>query len=265
MIIAFLIVLIPLIYCIITLAISSTIDSFQFKKGFVFPFYSLLLESFLQYGVFFFLLVDSFRKWESYRSPINNKIAILLPGYMETQLIYMKIMKHLRKNEIGYKCIRYKPFTGDLKNLAENLKILIDLIVEENKQSEIYLIGHSMGGLIGRYFLETYEYKNIHSLIMIATPHKGTIMAKFGIGKCSEQMTPGSNFIRNLSNNFIEDSINFYSIADSLICPRNNALYLKNNHKIESHPLHNSTVFSMSAIKIIIDKIVYGKDFTSDT
>ncbi len=173
-------VLIPFLYCLTTLIICSTFDFSKNRKRYVFPITSLLFESLIQFFVFIFLPIDLLRKWERYESN-TNKIAILLPGYSETQFVFWNLRRQLKKNNIGYKTIKYKPFLGDLTKLAKDLKLEIGLILKNNSESEIYIIGHSMGGLIGRYLLENNNYTNICCLIMIATPHSGTVLGKIGI------------------------------------------------------------------------------------
>jgi len=223
----------------------------------------LFYESIIQYFVFIFLPIDLFRKWEIFETK-NDKIAVLLPGYTETQFIFRNLRKELRKNEIGYKVIRYKPFFGDLKKLTNDLKLEIDLLLERNRKYEIYIIGHSMGGLIGRYLLENNSYSNVCSLIMIATPHKGTIFGRFGIGKCAKQLIPNSRFLNGLSKSSISNTMNLYSQMDSLIYPRNSAIYFENNIALKDKTLHNSTVFNSETTKLIIEEIKYGKCNTTN-
>jgi pimeloyl-ACP methyl ester carboxylesterase len=233
------------------------------KKRFIFPLIPLFRETIIQFFVFLFFPIDIISKWEIHDLS-NKKIAILLPGYSETQFVFWKIRKQLRKNEIGYKVIKYKPFLGDLKILTRNLKIELDSILTSNPKSEIFIIGHSMGGLIGRYFLENYNYPNIHSLIMISTPHKGTILGQFGLGKCAKQLIPNSGFINDLSKSPICKTLNIYSTADSLICPRESAIYIENNIVLKDKLLHNSTMFNKETSRIIIEDIKYGKYKTSN-
>jgi triacylglycerol lipase len=250
--------LIPFLYCLITLIICSIFDVAKDKKKFVFPISSLLYESFLQVFVFLSLPIDFLRRWDTYEST-SNKFAVLLPGYSETQFVFWNLRRNLKKNNIGYKTIKYKPFFGDLTKHAKDLKMEIDVICNNNCEPEIYIIGHSMGGLIGRYFLENNNYTNVCYLIMIATPHNGTILGKLGIGECANQLIPNSNFLNDLSDKPIVNSMNLYSNADSLICPRDSAIYMKNNFLIKNKPLHNSTLFKYETINLIIERIRYGK------
>jgi len=70
----------------------------------------------------------------------------------------------------------------DLQHTAEELARQLDAVNSDGAR-EIFLIAHSMGGLISRLVLETgtYEsrpwFKNIRSFIAMATPHQGAPLA----------------------------------------------------------------------------------------
>ena len=57
---------------------------------------------------------------------------------------------------------------------------LNELILEKyGLEKEIDILGFSMGGIIGRYWLQKFNgYKRTRRLISIGSPHKGTLMAQ---------------------------------------------------------------------------------------
>src|SRR5262249_42724736 len=66
----------------------------------------------------------------------------------------------------------------------ETLAAHIDNAVgQHGEASEIFLIGHSMGGLVSRYYLESGSFKkrkgfkNVRQLITLGTPHLGAAIA----------------------------------------------------------------------------------------
>ncbi|MBN1184238.1 MAG: alpha/beta fold hydrolase [Bacteroidales bacterium] len=253
-----LLIFLPFIYCILTYTICAICNLKVNRNKNFYPVKSIFKESLLQYCVFIILPFELFTKWEINEGK-SNKFVILLPGYSETQFIFWKIRKVLEKNNIGYMTMKYKPILGDLYKHSNDLKQTIDLFLKENDKLNIYILGHSMGGLIGRHFLENNNYNNVKSLIMIATPHKGTYLAKLGIGKSSKQLRPNSNFLKELRDDKLLSVLNIYSDADNLICPRSNALFQRNNINLENLPLHNSCLFQKQTLRIIKDNILYGK------
>ncbi len=72
----------------------------------------------------------------------------------------------------------------DNRYSAKKLKELIDerLWIWRNhtglKEAKVILIGHSMGGIISRYYLEALEgWRNCKALITFGTPHRGSVDA----------------------------------------------------------------------------------------
>ena len=69
------------------------------------------------------------------------------------------------------------PFYYDWrKNVRDHTNNLKNLIDSQNGKS--YLVGHSMGGLLARAYLNETEYENkLNKLITVGTPHKGSVLA----------------------------------------------------------------------------------------
>ena len=68
-----------------------------------------------------------------------------------------------------------RPFNSTKTNAAE-LRQVIDKIASATGSREIDLVGHSMGGLDARYYLEEGGEK-VKNLVMIATPNRGSVLA----------------------------------------------------------------------------------------
>lgn len=66
---------------------------------------------------------------------------------------------------------------------AAGLADRLDALVAAQADAEITLLAHSMGGLVGRYFLESKRYEGraghraVRRLITLATPHRGAPLA----------------------------------------------------------------------------------------
>jgi hypothetical protein len=81
------------------------------------------------------------------------------------------------------------------------------------------IIGHSKGGLIGRYYVKRLGGdRRVKNLITLATPHNGTPFAYLGCATLGAvapsvwQMTPMSPFIRRLKIGAFPRSVHFVSI-----------------------------------------------------
>ena len=250
-----LLLMVPIVYVLFTVLVGY----FYCKKigvevNFKFSLFHFLIEVVLQLLIFIMLPLDFIRKWKSFDNS-NDKVAILLPGYTETQFIFYRLRKQLEVNDIGYRILRYKPFLGSLEKQIDKLEILVSEMIMSNPNIEIYLIGHSMGGLVGRRYLEKSGRRGVKGLIMVSTPHKGTFLAKFGFGTSSKDIVPESVFIKRLKKKPISNTLNIYSKGDNLIVPLTSIKYFDKNYILNGIYLHNTSMFTNESLRLILNEI----------
>ena len=142
---------------------------------------------------------------------------------------------------------------------------LNELILEKDGlEKEIDILGFSMGGIIGRSWLQKFNgCKRTRRLISIGSPHKGTLMAqlipKYPFRGISE-MKINSNFLREIANNdFLLDEIeciNFFTYWDMMVFP-GWWTNLKFGKKIPVKVYkHRNLVRNKSVVDRIIDEII---------
>lgn len=88
------------------------------------------------------------------------------------------------------------------KNIIKDVKIVQDYIKENENNAEIVLLGHSMGSLICRRYLQEYGHY-VSKAIIMGTMAARPILLRFGIitGKIIKLFSPSnsrSNFLNNL-------------------------------------------------------------------
>ena len=93
---------------------------------------------------------------------------------------------------------------GDIRDTAGLIARKVESIVAQTGVTEIDIVGHSMGGLVGLYYLKRLGGRHrVRRLIMLGTPTQGTWSALLGLvtaplGRASLQLLPGSPFLREL-------------------------------------------------------------------
>jgi len=93
-----------------------------------------------------------------------------------------------------------------MTSITDLTYILNQLILEEyGLEKELDILGFSMGGIIGRYWIQKFNgYKRTRRFLSIGSPHKGTFIAqlipKYPFRGISE-MKINSKFLRDLANN----------------------------------------------------------------
>ena len=142
---------------------------------------------------------------------------------------------------------------------------LNELILEKyGLEKEIDILGFSMGGIIGRYWLQKFNgCKRTRRLISIGSPHKGTLMAqlipKYPFRGISE-MKISSFLLRDLSKyDYLLKGINcisFFTYWDLMVFPgwwTNLNFGKKISVKVYKH---RNLVRNKSVVDKIIDEII---------
>jgi pimeloyl-ACP methyl ester carboxylesterase len=107
-----------------------------------------------------------------------------------------------------------------------------DTLEEEYEGAEIVVVGHSMGGMVARYFVEKLGYEEqVDKIITFGSPHQGTYVAvPFGMpvfgSKGARDLSPGSQFLETLNSPGLADEVEYcaiYTLNDPLMVPKKNA------------------------------------------
>lgn len=130
-------------------------------------------------------------------------IVFLVPGYLENHGCFSTLYEELLWS--GVRLALYKPrYTlASVREMASDFATFMNLTLsrEECENSPVFLVGHSMGGLICRQaMLKHWQMRQqVQHLFTLATPHQGTHMAHLGLGDCVVDMLPGSRFLSELN------------------------------------------------------------------
>lgn len=130
---------------------------------------------------------------------VGNPI-IEVPGYLDLPAFFIPITKKLEAEGRDVTYLGLFPNMADIRNQAAVLAKKVEEVKARTGAKQVDIIGHSMGGLISRYYIKNLNgEKNVARLIQLATPNHGTIVALAGPGKGAEQMHPGSDFLNELN------------------------------------------------------------------
>ena len=171
------------------------------------------------------------------QTPPKDPVVIVggfLTGQPIADIFYSGLAGRLRAD--GYQAFIFGPVaagTADIRESAAALNQFVDGIRATTGAQKVDLIGHSQGGLTGRYYIKSLGgAAEVDSMISLASLHYGTSVANLGsfllLGNCAgivgcEQMRIGSSFLNEL--NAGDDTIgnvayaNIATIWDELVIP----------------------------------------------
>ena len=185
--------------------------------------------------------------------------VILLHGYGMSRASYLWLAGQLSAKGLG-PVLGFEYWTlGSIHNIAKELDAYIEFVCAKTGAQHVDLIGHSMGGIVGRTYLLSNARcaSRVHSLVTLGSPHGGTAMAKFGLGHIGTQLHPKSDFLKNL-NKLPEASpvTVIWSRSDPLV-PSGRYGHLEGAEEIVFDDLgHLSLMRSKRIIDIIVERMM---------
>ena len=190
--------------------------------------------------------------------------VILIHGLWNNSAIFKQVFKKLDKYKVEYLAPTLIHNFGmiSIVDLAKSLDKQI--INNFGSQKEIDIIGFSMGGIIGRYWIKKFGgFKRTRKFISIGSPHNGTLTAQLVPNyplKGISEMKINSSLLRKLSleNNLLEqiECISFFTNWDLMVFPGCRA-YLPKGKKIHINVLkHKNLIRNQFAVDKIVNHLI---------
>ncbi len=219
----------------------------------------------------------------------QKKIAFIYHGYFQGTVGNERLERVLESELFNIFAISgtYQPYSQDIRKSAEYEMKILEWVIKNTNPEEVYLIGHSQGGLVARYMIQFLGAdKFIKKAIFLSTPHKGTNFAyasdinKIFLeslrklfrkiprieGESARQMRPNSSFIRELNGANLPTGVDYtsiYTYIDPVIFPSSNARlpYREANNILLRKIGHMQTLYDFQAIELILKTLLldFGK------
>lgn len=125
---------------------------------------------------------------------------IVLHGYAQNRAIFVPLACALRRAGLG-PIYGFEYWTlGRVAAGARQLGWFIDEVRERTGAAEVDLVGHSMGGVVARYYAAIAGGDAVvRNLVTIGSPHGGTTFSKLGVGHVTRELVLGSQLCRRLA------------------------------------------------------------------
>ena len=151
--------------------------------------------------------------------------VVLLHGFIDNRSVFVRLRRSLRRHGRHHvEALNYSPLTCDLRTAATLLGRHIEEVCTRTGHSQVDVVGHSLGGLIARYYVQRLGGDaRVHTLVTLGTPHAGTgIAALLSAHPLVRQMCPDSDVIAELRQPALEcrtHFVAFWSDVDQLMIP----------------------------------------------
>lgn len=197
--------------------------------------------------------------WFNRKSPPagnDRPPVILLHGLFQSRACWWWLRLHLRRQGWNALYAVALPPWKDVEVLTERVAHLVDTLRHRHGVHRVHLIGHSMGALIARNYLQIRGGAGkIERCVLLGAPHGGSKLAPFAVSPLGLLLLPGSPFLQRLAAaGWPNDTgvLNIYSRHDNIILPTENAS-LPGMRNVELAGMgHTSLLFRPSVIRKII-------------
>jgi pimeloyl-ACP methyl ester carboxylesterase len=184
---------------------------------------------------------------------------LLVHGMADNRSVFTLLRRGLRRRGFGHMTtMNYSILTGDVRVAAAQLAEEVEAIVAETGYERIHVVGHSMGGLIARYYVTRLGGdERVHTLVTLGSPHHGTYLAYAWNSRIMQQLRPGSPLMQELEQPVESCRTRFlcyWSDLDQLMFPQHTAAL--------DHPHLNVTNIEMHGVGHmslpIMQSVVHG-------
>jgi pimeloyl-ACP methyl ester carboxylesterase len=153
-------------------------------------------------------------------SPASPPVLII-HGFLGTRGSMYLLERRLVED--GFVCVSFNLGTLNVRDIRRSAFLIhrkIERILAQTPSQKIDIIGHSMGGLIGLYYVKKLGgHTRVRKLIMMGTPVRGTWSALAGVmtlglwSTSSWQLLPRSRFLDELAQGPMPPGVDVSTIA----------------------------------------------------
>jgi pimeloyl-ACP methyl ester carboxylesterase len=155
--------------------------------------------------------------------------VLLIHGFLGTRGSMWPLEQRLRADGFVVFSFNLGTFnTRDIRTSSFLIHKKIEAIAAQTGVRRIDIVGHSMGGLIGLYYIKKLQGADrVRRLVAMGTPIKGTWAALMGVvtvglySASAWQLLPGSDFLRELAEGPMPETVDITTIfaVRDWVCP----------------------------------------------
>lgn len=153
---------------------------------------------------------------------------LLVHGIIDNRSVFTLLRRSLLRRGFGrVVTMNYSVLTQDVRTAAGRLGRLVERICTETGYEKVHVVGHSLGGLIARYYVQRLGGDaRVHTLVTLGAPHAGTHAARLLPHRLVRQLRPGSELMTELAMPAMGCQtrfVAFWSDLDQVIIPKSSA------------------------------------------
>jgi triacylglycerol lipase len=147
--------------------------------------------------------------------------VVLVHGFVCNRGFWNPWLSQLRELGVPFAAVNLEPLAGPIEAYAPALEAAVRRVREATGLAPV-LVCHSMGGLAARAWLARTAEGQVHHVVTIGTPHRGTWLARWSRLPNGRQMAPGNAWLQQLASALPQGAPPFtcwYSNCDNVVFP----------------------------------------------
>ena len=154
--------------------------------------------------------------------------VLLLHGVLCNAGAMRGLANDLRARKLGpIYTMSYGPPLESIDLFVDQVAAKVDAILEATGASRVAIVGHSMGGIVGRAYLRRHGGSKVSLVMTIGTPHHGSVHAWIFPGTSLSQLRPRNAWLSELNRGEVVPAgarvVSLWSWHDSMVAPQTSA------------------------------------------
>ncbi len=178
-----------------------------------------------------FCVLQPLEAWLGLREPPpgarrSSTPIVLVHGFVGNGAVWWSLRRRLLRIGIDdVYTVNLEPTTAGIEELGHCLKARVEEVLRDSAASKVILVGHSMGGLVSRVYVEALGGRDrVRGIITLGTPHHGTVLARLLTGANVRQMRVESDWLAKLNATEPDSQhpplVSIFSHHDNIVAPQ---------------------------------------------
>jgi len=191
---------------------------------------------------------------------------LLVHGLLCNGAYWLPLQKYLQQRGItNLFTLNLQPNFANIDVYAGQVAKRVEYILKTTGANKVILIGHSMGGLVARAYVQHFGGQNfVAKLITLGSPHHGTYHAYLLWGTNLRQMRPRNEWLMELNTTETQPAsvpmVCLYSYHDNMITPPTSAALANAKNIAVAGVGHVEIAFSKPFQELIYQELVDSKN-----
>jgi pimeloyl-ACP methyl ester carboxylesterase len=148
--------------------------------------------------------------------------VLLVHGYLCNHRLWDDIAPRLQAQGHTVLAINLEPLFVSIDHYAAHIEKSVQQLLQHSGQTQVALVGHSMGGLAIRAWMRQHGSERVSRVLTLGTPHAGTKAAKKATTPNGRQMLFDSAWLQGLAESETPDRRALIRIA---LTPQDNIVF----------------------------------------